>query len=69
MPGSDAIHVCGTVVKVLPSRLLLVELANGHRVLGYAARRNQERVAGMAVGVLVELEMTPFDMSKARILV
>ena len=69
MPGPDAIRLDGTVVEVLPNGLLRVELANGHRVLGHAARRDRERLGGMAVGARVKLEMTPFDMSKGRILV
>ena len=69
MPVSDAIHLDGTVVEVLPNGLCRVELANGHRVLGHAARRDRERLAGVAAGARVKLEMTPFDMSRGRILV
>ncbi len=69
MPVSDAIHLGGTVVEVLPNGLLRVELANGHRVLGHAARRDRERVASVVAGAWVKLEMTPFDMSRGRILV
>ena len=69
MPGPDAIRLDGTVVQVLPNGLLQVELANGHRVLGHAPRRDQDKLAVIRVGSRVPLEMTPFDMSKARVLV
>jgi translation initiation factor IF-1 len=69
MPVSDAIHLDGIVVEVLPNGLLRVELANGHRVLGHAARRDRERLAGLAAGARVKLEMTPFDMSRGRLVI
>ena len=68
MPRSDAIHLDGTVVESLPNGLRRVELANGHRVLGHAARRDREWLARVAAGARVKLEMTPFDMSRGRIL-
>jgi len=69
MPGPDAIHLDGTVVQVLANGLLQVELANGHRLLGHAPRRDRHKLGAVAVGSRVKLEMTPFDMSKARVLV
>ena len=69
MPGPDTIRLDGTVVQVLPNGLLQVELANGHRVLGHAPRRDRQKLGLVAVGSRVKLEMTPFDMSKARVLI
>jgi translation initiation factor IF-1 len=69
MPGFDAIRLDGTVVQVLPNGLLRVELANGHQVLGHAPRRDRHKLSAVPVGGRVKLEMTPFDMSKARVLV
>jgi translation initiation factor IF-1 len=54
---------------VLPNGLLRVELANGHCLLGHAPRRDRHKLGALGVGSRVELEMTPFDMSKARVLV
>ena len=67
MPGPDAIRLDGAVVEVLPGGLLQVELANGHRVLGHTPHRDREKLAALGVGDRVTLEMTPFDMSKGRI--
>jgi translation initiation factor IF-1 len=69
MPVSDAIRLDGTVIEVLPNGLCRVELANGHCVLAHTARRDRERLAGILPGARVKLEMTPFDMSRGRILV
>ena len=68
MPVSDAIHVDGRVIEVLPNGLRRVELANGHRVLAHVARRDHDRLAELMVGTRVRLEMTPFDMSQGRVL-
>jgi translation initiation factor IF-1 len=56
-------------VAVLGPALFRVELANGHRVLSHAARRDREAVAGLAAGDTVKLELSPFDMSNGRIVV
>ena len=68
MPSEDAIRIEGTIVEVLRSGLFRAELANGHRLLAHSALRDKEKVAGLAKGDRVRLEMTPFDMSKGRIL-
>jgi translation initiation factor IF-1 len=52
---------------VRSARLFRVELANGHRVLAHPVRRDAEKAARLAVGELVKLEMSPFDMSKGRL--
>ena len=67
MPGEDAIRLDGLVVERLSERLVRVELANGHRVMAHAARRDQERFAGLSAGQRVSLAMTPFDMSVGRV--
>ena len=69
MPREDAITVEGTVVEVLGDGLFRAELANGHRILAHSARKNREKLAGLAPGGKVRLEMSPFDMSKGRIVV
>lgn len=68
MPGEDAIRLDAVVVERLSPRLVRAELANGHRVLAHAARRDQERLAQLSAGQRVWLAMTPFDMSVGRVL-
>lgn len=69
MPHEDAIALEGIVVEVLGNGLFRVALANGHRLLAHSARKDQARVAGLGLGDRVRLEMSPFDMSKGRIVV
>ena len=68
MPGEDAIRLEGVVVEILKeAKLFRVELVNGHRLLGYISARWQREAAALKPGHKVNLEMSPFDFSKGRI--
>lgn len=67
MSQDDAIHGAGLVIEVLPNRTARVELPNGHRVMGYCAGRAKADAGRLAPGDRVRVEMTHYDMSKARI--
>ena len=67
MSHEDAIRVEGAVVLALPNTLFRVELANGHRVQAHLSRPLKMDAARPALGDRVILEMSPFDMSKGRI--
>jgi translation initiation factor IF-1 len=67
VPGEDAILVEGTIVEVLGDGLFRAELANGHRLLAHPTRQSRDRVTDLKAGDEVKLEMSPFDMSKGRI--
>jgi len=47
--------------------LFRVELVNGHRLLGHVSRRRQREAGELKAGDKVNLEMSPFDFSKGRI--
>jgi translation initiation factor IF-1 len=63
----DVIHGDGIVIEALPNRTARIELPNGHRVLGYCAGRAKAAADQLAPGDRVRVEMTCYDMSKARI--
>lgn len=67
MSQDDAIRGHGVVIEVLPNCTARVELPNGHRVLGYCAGRAKAEADKLAPGDKVLVEMTSYDMSKARI--
>ena len=68
MPGEDAIRLEGVVIEVLKEATLFrVELANGHRLLGHVSARRRQEAGGLQPGDKVNLEMSPFDFSKGRI--
>jgi translation initiation factor IF-1 len=57
------------VREALPGRALAfrVELPNGHRLVGHVALRRRAEFAGLKPGDRVRLELSPFDLSKGRI--
>ena len=68
MPGPDAIYLEGTVIEVLrEAKLFRVELVNGHQLLGHVSARRREEAAELKAGDKVNLEMSPFDFSKGRV--
>ena len=69
MPGAEAIKVEGIVLEVLPNRTYRVELANGHRLLGFVTGKARLGVAQLAPGQKVRLELSPYDLSEGRIVV
>jgi translation initiation factor IF-1 len=69
VPGTDAIKVEGVVVEVLPNKTYRVELANGHRLLGFVSGRTRLNFVRFAPGDRVQLEMSPYDLSEGRIVV
>jgi len=54
-------------VEVLPKSLFRVELPNGYRLVGHLSKRLRGGGAALAGGDTVTLEMTPYDLSKGRI--
>ena len=68
MPGEGCIRIEGTVVEVLKEATLFrVVLANGHRLLGHVSGRQREKATALQTGARANLEMSPFDFSKGRI--
>ena len=69
MAREGAIEAEGVVVEVLPNKMYRVELANGHRLLAYVARKARLSCAALAPGITVKLELSPYDLSVGRIVV
>ena len=68
MPKKDgAIEVEGTVVEPLPNAMFRVELANGHRVLAHISGKMRMHYIRILPGDKVTVELTPYDLSRARI--
>ncbi len=62
------VNVEGTVTKVLPGTMFHVEMGEGkHQVLAHISGKMRKRWIRINVGDRVKMEMTPYDVSKARI--
>ena len=68
MPKDDAIEVLGTVVKVLPATMYRVKLENGHEILAHISGKMRKFFIKIAAGDKVTVEMSPYDLTKGRII-
>jgi translation initiation factor IF-1 len=67
MSEGNAIEVEGRVVAVLPGTMFKVELANKHVVLAHISGKLRKNFIKIAAGDMVKMEMSPYDLEKARI--
>jgi translation initiation factor IF-1 len=68
MPTEAAIITEGKVVSVLPGTMFRVELENQHLVLAHLCGKMRKRYIRLTIGDRVKLEMSPYDLEKARII-
>ena len=68
MAGIDAFKVEGRVVETLPNGTYRVELANGHRLLGFVAGPQRHTHPRLAPGASVSLQLSAGDLSTGRVL-
>lgn len=58
----------GTIMEILKPSVYRVQLANGHRLTAVMAGSLRLQFVDIQPGALVELEISPYDLSEARIL-
>ena len=68
MSKADVVELEGTVVEKLPNAMFSVELENGHQVLAHISGKLRMNYIRILPGDKVTLEMSPYDLSKARII-
>ena len=68
MSKSDVIEVEGKVVEKLPNATFMVELENGHRIIAHISGRLRMNFIRIIPGDKVLLEMSPYDLTKGRII-
>ena len=67
MAKEDSIEMDGTVVDTLPNTVFRVELENGHVVTAHISGRMRKHYIRILTGDKVKVELTPYDLSKGRI--
>ena len=63
----EPISLVGTVTQVLPGTMFRVALPNGHEVLAHISGKMRKNFIRISVGDRVNVEMSPYDLAKARI--
>lgn len=67
MAKEDSIEMEGTVVDTLPNTMFRVELENGHVVTAHISGKMRKNYIRILTGDKVKVELTPYDLSKGRI--
>ena len=62
-----AIEVEGRIVEPLPNAMFRVELDNGHKVLAHISGKMRKNYIRILTGDKVTVELTPYDLTKGRI--
>ena len=68
MSKADVIEVEGTVLEKLPNAMFRVELATKHVVLAHISGTLRMNFIRILPGDKVTVEMSPYDLSKGRII-
>ena len=68
MSKSDVIEITGKVIEKLPNAMFQVELENGHQVLAHMSGKLRMNYIRILPGDKVTIELSPYDLSKGRII-
>ena len=64
----EIVKLEGTVVELLPSATFKIKLPNGHEIFAYISGRMRMNYIKLLVGDEVDLEISPYDLTKGRII-
>ncbi len=68
MAEKETIEVEGRVVEPLPNATFKVELENGHKILAHISGKMRMNFIRILPGDRVTVEMSPYDLTKGRII-
>ncbi len=68
MAKTKNIQVDGVVTEALPNAMFRVKLENGHEVLAHISGKMRMHYIKILPGDKVKLEISPFDLSRGRII-
>ncbi|MBI9046996.1 MAG: translation initiation factor IF-1 [Anaerolineaceae bacterium] len=63
----EKILVDGIIIEALPGTQFRVRLDNGHEILAYLSGRMRKYYIRILLGDRVNVEMSPYDLSRGRI--
>ena len=67
MPKEDMMEFSGEVMELLPNAMFRVKLDNEHLVLAHTSGKMRKNRIRVLAGDRVNVEMTPYDLTKGRI--
>jgi translation initiation factor IF-1 len=67
MAKEELLEFPGVVKELLPNATFRVELENGHEIIAHTAGKLRKNRIRVLAGDKVQVEMTPYDLTKGRI--
>ena len=67
MPKEGSIEFQGVVLELLPNAMFKVKLENDHEILAHSSGKMRKNRIRVLAGDKVTVEMTPYDLTKGRI--
>ncbi len=67
MAKEEMLEFPGLVKELLPNATFRVELENGHEIIAHTAGKMRKNRIRVLAGDKVQVEMTPYDLTKGRI--
>ncbi|HRH34208.1 MAG TPA: translation initiation factor IF-1 [Catalimonadaceae bacterium] len=67
MAKQTSIEQDGTILEALSNAMFRVELANGHQLIAHISGKMRMHYIKILPGDKVRLEISPYDLSKGRI--
>lgn len=67
MTKDDLVQFQGMVVEKLPNAMFRVKLDNDHEIIAHTSGRMRRHRIRIMAGDRVDVEMTPYDLTKGRI--
>lgn len=64
----NVLRLAGKVDEVLPNAMFRVVLENQHRITAYLGGKLRKNDIKIIAGDLVEVEMSPYDMTRGRVI-
>jgi translation initiation factor IF-1 len=67
MVKKDSIRLQAKVTEALPNAVFRVELENGHKILAHVSGKMRMNFIRILAGDTVTVEMSPYDLTRGRI--
>jgi translation initiation factor IF-1 len=66
--SKELFELDGRIVDVLPNQMFRIKLENDHELIAYTGGKMRQFKIRLTLGDKVKVEMTPYDLSKGRII-
>ena len=68
MAKEDLLVLGGTIIEKLPNAMFRVKLENDHEIIAHTAGKMRKHRIRVMAGDKVDVEMTPYDLTKGRVI-